>query len=379
MLKKAVTVLISLVVVCGILEMVLRTTHLFNARVSWTEPDRDIGWRFTPGREYWFFGENDHPITGRINSTGWRDKERTVETPASTYRIAVLGDSYVEAFQVELDSTFCAIGERALNAVHPPQFDHVEVMIFGRSGMSPSDESFVLTRDVLPCQPDAVILLFTPHNDIADVNPATAADTERPFVDLERSGDNVVMDRSFTRRRGFRIRTAINPLKQHSALVSLMAERYNVARLARAQRRTEAPARLTRAQSLCTAHPDSVFAKNYALCQALIESMAFECKSKGIRFVLASVPLVYEEAAFNRARTLDVSFEPVYFDRTLGALAESDGFAYVPMTAEFAFRSLKGVPLQWQHWSYQGHRAAAEILLNPGSTSGAPADSNATH
>ena len=74
-----------------------------------------------------------------------------------------------------------------------------------------------------------------------------------------------------------------------------------------------------------------------------------------------------------------MSFEPVYFDRTLGALAESDGFAYVPMTAEFAFRSLKGVPLQWQHWSYQGHRAAAEILLNPGSTSGAPADSNATH
>src|SRR6185369_15709040 len=140
---------VSLVLVCGALELLLRTTHLFHARLSWTEPDREIGWRFTPGREYWFFGENDHAITGRINSTGWRDRERIIKRTPHTGRLAVLGDSYVEAFQVELDSTFAARIENSMRGSP----DGFEAMNFGRSGMSPAEESVVLARDVFRFEP----------------------------------------------------------------------------------------------------------------------------------------------------------------------------------------------------------------------------------
>ena len=366
-MKRLLLVVVSLVVVCGVLEVVLRTTHLFHARLSWTEPDRDIGWRFTPGREYWFFGENDHAITGRINAMGWRDRERTVAKPAGTFRIAVLGDSYVEAFQVEQDSTFVARAERAFKQSHPPAFNDVEVMNFGRSGMSPTEESIVLQRDVLPCHPDAVLLLFTPHNDIADVNRATAADKERPFPGPERNGsDVIVFDKSFVQQRGFRMREAINPLKQHSALVSLVVERYNAARFARAQQHVRDAAALSPEQSLCTAHPDSVFAKNYMVCKKLIETMAMACRGQGILFELASVPLVYEDSAVARAQKIDPAFDPGFFDDDLGALAEAGGFVYVPLTAAFAARSRAGANLQWTHWNYRGHRAAFETLLNPG-------------
>lgn len=371
-------VLIPLLVVCGILEMVLRTTHLFNARISWTEPDRAIGWRFTPGREYWFFGENDHAITGRINALGWRDRERKAAKPPGTFRIAVLGDSYVEAFQVEQDSTFVARAERAFQRVHPPAFDHVEVMNFGRSGMSPAEESIVLERDIMPCSPNAILLLFTPLNDIDDVNPATTSDPCRPFFHV--NGNALVLDTSFAKRRDFRMREAISPIKQHSALVSLVSERYNAWRLARAQQRTQAGnARLTRAQRICTENPDSVDIANYELCKKLIEKMAFSCRERGILFELGAVPLVYEQSAVERVQQSDPSFYPGFFDDDLAALAEAGGFVYVPMTAEFAKRSLMGAKLKWEHWNYQGHEAAFEILLNPGSKPPAPPDSSVTH
>ncbi|PYQ23833.1 MAG: hypothetical protein DMF81_07510 [Acidobacteria bacterium] len=53
---------------------------------------------------------------GHFNSHGFRDYERTWEKPPNTYRILVLGDSYVEAFQVPLERAFPALLEVRLNA-----------------------------------------------------------------------------------------------------------------------------------------------------------------------------------------------------------------------------------------------------------------------
>lgn len=377
-MRRLLLSILSLVILCAVLEVVLRTTHLFHARVSWTQPDREIGWRFTPGREYWFFGENDHAITGRINALGWRDRERTQAKPPGTFRIAVLGDSYVEAFQVEEDSTFVARAERAFQRAHPPAFNHVEVMNFGRSGMSPAEEAIVLERDIMPCSPNAVLLLFTPLNDIDDVNPATAGDGCRPF--FRENGDALVLDTSFTKRRDFRMREAINPLKQHSALVSLVSERYNAWRLAKAlEREQPRNLKLTRAQRICTENPDSLDIANYELCKKLIEKMAFACRERGILFELASVPLVYEQSAVDEIHQTDPSFYAGFFDDDLAGLARDDGFVYVPMTAGFADRALDGTKLRWEHWNYRGHQAAFEILLNPGKPPGASPDSSATH
>src|SRR5438552_2622971 len=41
-----------------------------------------------------------------INAEGWRDVAHELAKPPGVYRIAVLGDSYVEALQVELEQTF---------------------------------------------------------------------------------------------------------------------------------------------------------------------------------------------------------------------------------------------------------------------------------
>jgi len=351
--------LFSLAVAFGAVEVTLRLTHAFNARLAWTQPDPEIGYRFTPGREYWFRGENDHPVTGRINSLGWRDRDRARAKPSGAFRVAVVGDSYVEAFQVELDSTFVAIAERELNARGSTG---VEVMNFGRSGMTTTEELRVLVSDILPCRPDAVVLVFVPQNDIADVDPATADHGLRPFYRVDDDG-SLRLDTTFRDSNAYRNRARLNPLKQHSALVSLVAERYN------AWRRTPAPAaggtgRLTREQSLCTASPDTQFRSNFGLNQRLLTEFARRCAAHDVECVLMSVPLAYEHGEVLACRALDPTFDPGFFDRELGALADTTGATAVALTERFVRWDLAGDGrLQWAHWNYAGHRVVATALV----------------
>lgn len=362
-IRKLLLSLCSLAVALAIVEATLRVTHAFNARLAWTEPDPLIGYRFTPGREYWFSGENDHAITGRINSLGWRDRERSRARPAGAFRVAVLGDSYVEAFQVELDSTFGALAERALST----RDSTVEVMNFGRSGMTTTEELLVLERDILPCNPNVVVLVFVPRNDITDVNPATADHDLQPFFRLD-DRDSLRLDTSFSTRGAYRNRERINALKQRSALVSLAAERYNAWRRSH-ETSTRGAARLTPELSLCTASPDSLFMRNFAMNMRLIARCADTCRARGVGFVLMSVPLEYEDAAVGELRALDASFDPEWFDRELRALANANGAGFVALTERFARRHREtGEALQWAHWNYAGHRLAAEALVDGLST-----------
>jgi hypothetical protein len=348
--------LFSLALTAGAVELTLRLTHAFNARLAWTEPDPEIGYRFTPGCEYWFRGENDHAITGRINALGWRDRDRARAKPAGAFRVAVVGDSYVEAFQVELDSTFEAIAERELDARGSIDF---EVMNFGRSGMTTTEELLVLDRDILPCRPDLVVLVFAPQNDIADVDPATADTRLRPFYRVDDDG-SLQLDTSFRDSGAYRNRARLNPLKQHSALVSLVAERYNVWRRARGPAGDESN-RLTREQSLCTANPDPQFHSNFEMNRRLLAEFVRRCR--GVECVLMSVPLAYEPDELRACRALDPTFDPEFLDRELEALADTTGAAAVALTGRFAHRAEAGGRLRWAHWNYAGHREVAGALV----------------
>jgi lysophospholipase L1-like esterase len=364
---------VSLLAVALATEFVLRTTHLFNARVAFSEPDPEIGYRFTPGYDYWFFGENDHAIEGRINALGWRDHERKREKPVRCYRVAVIGDSFVEAFQVELDSTFVAIAERRLNALHVlgPGGGRVECMNFGRSGMTTTEELIVLNRDVLPCEPDAVVVLFTPGNDIADVNPATSSGALRPFPSLE-PGGLVSIDMGFAHTRAYQSRAIVNGVKQRSALVSLLAERYNAWRRAPPPRARAGERTISREHSLCTAQPDSVYLRQYAMNKRLLAEMAGACAARGARLWLMSVPVVRGPAEAASLRALDPTFDPGFFDRDLAALADSTGAGFVPLAGRFeASARAGGAPLFWAHWSYAGHRVVADALVEALAPSGA--------
>jgi hypothetical protein len=357
-------------VFCLGLELTLRATHLFGARTSWTEPDPLIGWRYVAGAEYWFLKENDHPVTGRINSFGWRDYERRIKKPEGAYRVAVLGDSYVAAFHVELESTFVSLAEDLLTR----DFGlNVELMNFGRQGMTQTEELAILRRDVLPFSPDMVALLFLPLNDIRDISRATALDAVRPFAEAE-EGAEPALETDFDRSLRYKLRASLSAVRRRSALVSLVAERYTTFRRTRALARRDAalarrdadpktPGGLPGHITLCTENPHPVYAANYRLNKRLIASMAEICRARDIEFLLMCSDLMTGPENEERYRSIDSTFDVGFFDRDLGGMADSLGIHYLGLQRPFSVAAEEtGRSLHWVHWNYDGHRVAAEAL-----------------
>lgn len=127
---------------CGcVLGCLLAEGLLILADVSYPlpyEPDEYCGTRLRPGfRGYWTkegFGEFE------INSAGFRDREHSLENPQGVIRVAVLGDSYIEALQVPVEAMFASVLERELAERGAGTNQRFEVLSFGVSGFGTAQE-----------------------------------------------------------------------------------------------------------------------------------------------------------------------------------------------------------------------------------------------
>jgi hypothetical protein len=348
----------TLLFCAAVLEILLRSTHLLGARRAWTTPDPVIGYRLVPGAVYWSGQENDHPVGGRVNRSGWIDNEWDDPARSKAVRIALLGDSFLEAIQVERESTFAALAERLLERARGAP---VELMNFGLSGTTQSEQLLVLTRDALPLSPDMVVLFFYAGNDIADIDRATASHRQRPF--FVPSGDSLVLDTSFAASGEYAIRRLVDPLKRRSALVSLLAERL----AARRQRGGAAPGAIEEYALLCTAQATQRYRDNFALNLRLIVAMDTLLATRGIPFALVVLPLPwYRQETSRRISDAAPDFDPYCFERRLEALGVERGFSVLGLQHAFADADAAGSePLLWRnvgHFTYAGHRLVAAKL-----------------
>jgi hypothetical protein len=130
-------------------------------------PDARVGWALVPGaaRDAVVCDERGHEV-GRhrveVNADGLRDRARRRERTTGTPRVLVLGDSYVEAMQVDFDDTFLARLEARLG---------VEMLNAGVSGYATDNE--LRAFDVLApvWRPDAVALVVFVGNDVMENGP----------------------------------------------------------------------------------------------------------------------------------------------------------------------------------------------------------------
>lgn len=91
----------------------------------------------------------------RFNEHGMRDASpRNIEKPPGIRRVAVLGDSFVEAMQVEEHEGICKRLEALLS-----HSQLAEVLNFGCSGFSTSLEYLIIREWVLQWKPDMVLCL----------------------------------------------------------------------------------------------------------------------------------------------------------------------------------------------------------------------------
>jgi len=134
---------------------------------------------------------------GRIqfNSQGRNDIERPFAKPANAYRIAIVGDSFVESLQVDRKDNFCSLMENELNQKYGHLGKHIEVINFGCSANNLGQFYKKLHTQVFAYQPDVVILDVSVDATklLAPLQGGFAFANARPTFVLDKKG-NLVED-----------------------------------------------------------------------------------------------------------------------------------------------------------------------------------------
>lgn len=347
-------------------------------------PDDIAGFRLRPGAHGWYRDEGNAYV--RINSDGWRDFERAKSKPANTLRIAVLGDSFIEAVQVPLEATFTAQLEQELNYCQPFGKKSVEVLNFAVSSYGTAQQLITLRHRVRDYAPDIVLLAFLPSNDVRNNSRKLESWKARPFFELKNG--ELRLDTSFTEDPGFQEK------KRNMADHAFLYE-WRLHQLLRRVRDgayrgwNDAPAAAAAARGDATLNEpglaervykpptDADWEEAWAITERLLEEVRKESDSLGAKFVVAvlsSGAAVYPDRRVRQKYSESIGVPDLFYpDRRIQALGAKDAFEVIslgePMQdlAEKTGAFLHGfsnTQLGFGHWNVRGHRAAAELVAS---------------
>lgn len=104
-----------------------------------------------------YYARQDYSTKVRINSLGFRNDEYTIKKEENTYRIIILGDSYVYGYGLNLHETFFKKLEKKLNKNSDINY---EVWNIGVPSWSTIIQYLVIKNKILEYSPDNVIIMF---------------------------------------------------------------------------------------------------------------------------------------------------------------------------------------------------------------------------
>ncbi|HEY6187367.1 MAG TPA: hypothetical protein VIW80_06805 [Pyrinomonadaceae bacterium] len=338
--------------------------------------DSERGLSLRPGAEGWWRKEGEAYI--KINSDGLRDYEHEKQKPPGTLRIAVLGDSWAEAFQVPIEKTFWAVMQRKLAECACLNGRKVEVINFGVSGFGTAQELMTLRRHVWEYSPDIVLLAFN-ANDVVDNSRALRKDDGVPYY-VYRDGQ-LVLDSSFLHTRNYQMRNSafniqLKRVRDYSRVLQFIYDLPNVIEANRAARQTaNVPAAEPGINPTFYREPtDPDWKDAWALTETLLTIMNDEVSKGGARFLVVTLDTAIEvhpdarrrEEFMKRLGISDLS----YPNQRIRALGERAGFevfnlspalqAYVDQRKVYLHGF--GRTLGGGHWNEVGHEVAGGLM-----------------
>jgi hypothetical protein len=370
------------------------------------QPDEVRGYALRPGIEGWYRKEGAAFV--RINADGLRDREHAKEKAAGTLRIALLGDSYAEAFQVEQGAAFWSVMERRLENCAPFAERKIEVINFGVSGYGTAQEMLTLREKVWDYAPDIVLLAVTTNNDVLDNARALKLTDEIPYFILR--DDALALDNSFRDTTAFRLRNSalnrmgrwlrdnlrfVQAIHQAQAALKSRLAAWRESRAAPAARQDGGATGGDKAQATSdatapqqNAPTDELGAANmiyrepsddtwrgaWSVTEKLIVAMRGETQARGAKFVVVTLSngiQVYPDASAREAFAHRLGVEDLFYaERRFRELGEREGFVVfnlAPDLQSYADRNkvfLHGFAPQLGngHWNETGHAVAGELL-----------------
>jgi lysophospholipase L1-like esterase len=270
----------------------------------------------------------------RINSKGIRsDREDAFEKAPGTLRVVCLGDSFTQGYEVEVESSYPYLLEKALRE----RGLRVEVLNLGVSGFGTAEELIMLTEYGLRFDPDAVVVGYYQNDPGDSVRSGLYRVDERG--ELHRGA------KSYLPAVG--VRDALYKfwiyrwIAQHSHLANMVREQAAVM-LKRDMYRENLSEIGARGQPGGPA-PEAL------LTARLLDQIKLECARRGIDLVILDIPdHLYAESNLPASLLREVRDDEIV--RTLPALRE-EARTSDPYRRRGHF-----------HWTPAGHAVGARLL-----------------
>jgi len=352
-------------------------------------PHPTYGWLLDPDQQV-MVHSTEYRVFVKTNERGLRDRSIPYEKPEDTFRIVVLGDSYMEAAHVEEADMFSRRLEEALADYN------VETVNLGVGGYNTVSPWLYLLEEGFKYDPDLVLLGFYAENDIYGNSPSLSRQFWRedniryfgqPYAlwDEEAEALEIVPPDYERSSAEFEER-----LSQYSPTLerldglrkSVISQLYRQA-LDAARTRVRTPgydlnihlgAYLEDFSHV--GEDDPMTAEEYAahwdeawfLTERLIAAMADDCREREVAFAFFNAPAqtqfqsAYLEAVEERYPEFDLDIDLP--ERRLGALAEEEGIPFLNLLPAFREADAAGQDINYRrdsHWNPAGHRLAAEV------------------
>lgn len=385
----AVQLVAVLVLLCALLEVWARWLLPADRFVWPTAQVPGVGALFQPDSRVVATNGLDFTVEARSNEAGFLDRPLPpVAKPPGTCRIAILGDSFVEAAQVPIDDKV----QVRLEAMLKAKGREVETMAFGFSGTGQLNQLGYYDTWAAPRRPDVIVAVFV-SNDFMNNSPFLDALTTgmhprhgpRVSARIEADGRAVLLptDSDWARHRLPRPsdtrpwlhKWLTGKSRFYRWLYAKLALQWPAAAQVLGREPTASDQIETRLAALGTIdpartaglgdwRPRAAIVGRFAEADPLPPTFAEAVRLTGFAFDQLAGRAKATDARLVVLATHEVEGR---LEERLRALLEPRGIPYLGQRAHIAARGGRISDAHWRHdghWSRQGHLWAAEMLVD---------------
>lgn len=393
---KITLLILSVVIAIVIGEMAIRlffygSLSMFDSK-QLREPHPTRGWALKPNIQT-VVQSLDYTVRVKTNPEGFSDKAHKLAPSKGVTRVVVLGDSFMEAYQVDFDKSFCSRFQQRFNA------DAAEVINLGVGGYGTIQELITLQEVGLKYQPNFVVLFFS-LNDVVN-NHEEFENTiwrtprlktfSRPYYIKGQGGGYELKKPDYQRakqwakdrRTKLESKQAKKKFYEKTLIYKLMDSQ--IKKLSeQGQRVPKYDPNVLFGQYLSSYDSNlgtrgfdnnrygELWSEAWDITFFSLQTMSDICKERGIVLIIATVPnkIQVDESfeAVVRKTYPSLAFDLSLPNRTLESFAEERGILFVDLLPIFKKNyEQTGEPLfhkyRDRHWNEKGHEIAADAVF----------------
>jgi hypothetical protein len=330
--------------------------------VLYLEPDRAIGWKHVPNLDWTWAGLHwyaiDFSLSIHSNSHGFRDLDRGIAKPPGVVRVALLGDSMVEAVQVPLEKTASQLLEKKLNvdpATGLTTSTRYEVLNFGISNFGVGQ--YLLTYETYASrfEPDYVFAFVAPF-----LVPRTVQKYEEGAF-LPTRGKQLRIRPTFRLRGGALVREPAEDFEAFVELQDSVVRSVFDGRRTR-PRETSVIGHLWKQygrRGVANARRRPIESDALEINLKVLEELGRRVLEDDGHFAVVDAKFHLTKDSIHHSRALE------RFSRALERLCAREGFGYVPLGDRIVQAIRNGQRLRWKHdphFNEAGNAHFAEAL-----------------